>query len=922
MTPSRSLALKAIAVALLYALLDLLSVIPAIHQSFTMEAIWLPSGFLFAVLMRSPKRHWAALLGSVSLAAFAVNLSQHWTVLPAAGFALTDPVEVLGGAWAADALLKGRSMDLSRIPDALILGLAGVLNGLVAGPAGLLVARISGVPLKAEFIGAIWSSSVLLSHLFIAPLILAWPAMSGKRSRMVLESILWMAAAAAVTRWGLHSGAPDGVAGLLMFLPFPLMVGAALRTGPWGVAVSLSAVSFTALMEGGRGHGPLPMQSLTPDLMMVWIQLFLATEAISILVLACAAEAQRRAEGSLLESESRYRTLVEQFPDAILLRDGSRIRYANPAAVALFGAPSATGLRGRSIREFLDRREPSSGEISQSGIHRFTPALRERMLKAMDGRQVPVEVTDISISIAGQPPLTLDVFRDLSKRRAAEDALKRSERDFQRFFDMAPMPLVLAELDDGRLLRANPLAYTLFELDAGPVEGLHTGDFYVREEDRARLRSEIQSSGRVDGMEVDVLTHKGRLRRVLVSAALVSLGGRDTLLAGLMDVTLRIKTEEALRQAQKLESLGLMAGGVAHDFNNLLTALIGNLELARMSQEEEGPAAPFFDAMAATLRRAGDLSRQMLAYAGQAQVEIVPVDINASARELASLMSASMSKKIELRFELAEGLPLVEGDPVQIQQVLLNLVTNAADAIGGREGAITLLSRVEEPGAAGEPGHPVGRTVVLEVRDTGVGMSEKVRARIFDPFFTTKASGRGLGLSTLLGIIKAHHASVRVESEPGAGSRFVLRFPLPEKLSEPRPGAVTGPFSIEGLEGLVLLVDDEADIRMTAGSQLRRMGLTVVEASDGREALSEVEKHGAALRLVILDLSMPRMDGSEALTRIRERHPALPVILSSGFDPNQRTPELLKQPKTWFLPKPYRLSELRRLVGEVLAPTA
>jgi PAS domain S-box-containing protein len=919
MTTSRHPALTILAVALVYALLGQLSVYPSVPGSLNMEAIWLPSGFLFAVLMRSPRRQWSALLGSVVLAGFAVNWWQMRAFLPSFAFSLTDPLDVLAGAWAATALLKGRAMDLNRTADALILGLAGILNGLLAGPIGIFAARLGGVTMPSEFMGLVWANSVLLSHLFIAPLIIAWPGKHAERSRVFAESVLWMALSAGVTRWGLHHGAPDGIQGLLMFLPFPLLAATALRTGPWGASLSLAAVSFTALLESSHGHGPLPMQSITPDLQMVWMQLFLGTDTISSMILACAAQAQKRAEGSLLESESRYRNLVEQFPDAILLRDGSRIRYANPAAVALFEAPSSAELEGRSIREFLERHEPSSGELMRSGIHRFTAALRERVLRTVAGHDVPVEVTDISIAFAGGRPMTLDVFRDLSKRRAAEDALRRSERDFQRFFDLAPMPLSLAAAEDGRLIRANGQAIDFFEAEGIAIESLQTGDFFVREKDRLHLRKELFAKGRVDGVEIDVLTHKGRLRRVLASAALVSYGGRDALLTGFMDVTLRMKTEEALRQAQKLESLGLMAGGVAHDFNNLLTALIGNLELARLAQQEEMAPEPFFDAMAATLRRAGDLSRQMLAYAGQAQVEILPVDINASARELAALMAASMSKKIELRFDLAVDLPLVEADPVQLQQVLLNLVTNAADAIGDREGAITLLSRVEEAPPDADPGHPAGRQVVLEVRDTGAGMSEKVRARIFDPFFTTKASGRGLGLSTLLGILKAHHASVRVESEPGAGSRFVLRFPLPEKLSIPRPGATTGPFSIDGLDGLVLLVDDEPDIRLTAGSQLRRMGLEVAEAADGREALREVERHGAKLRLVILDLSMPRMDGAEALARIRETHPILPVILSSGFDPNQRTPELLKQPQTWFLPKPYRLSDLRRLVGEVLA---
>ncbi|HET8714773.1 MAG TPA: PAS domain S-box protein, partial [Holophagaceae bacterium] len=634
MTPARSLALKVAAVAAVYALLDVLSALPALKISFMMEAIWLPSGFLFAVLLRFPRRQWPLFLGAATLTAFTVNLVQRWTPGPALAFALTDPLEVLAGAWLATALLKGRSMDLSRIPDALILGLAGTVNGLLAGPLGLAATHLASVPLPSPFTGAVWSCSVLLSHLFLPPLVLAWPTERAALARRVGESLLWMAATTAVTRWGLHTGAPDGVVGLMMFLPFPLLVGAALRTGPWGAALSLLAISYTALLEGTHGHGPLPVQGLTPDLMLVWIQLFLATEALSILVLACAAEDQRRTQGSLLESESRYRHLVEQFPDAILLREGSRIRYANPAALELFGAAAARELEGRSIREFLDRSEPSSGELTNSGIHRYTAALRERILNTLDGRQIPVEVTDISIALDAKRPLTLDVFRDLSKRRAAEDALKRSELEFQRFFEMAPVPLLLVDVADSSLLQANAPSFALFEIPEGRLAGLHTSDFYVRQEDRTRLREEVLSKGRADGVEVDILTQKGRLRRVLVSAALVSHGGKDAILAGFMDVTLRMKTELALRQAQKLESLGLMAGGVAHDFNNLLTALIGNLELARMSLPDTGAAEPFFEAMAATLRRAGDLARQMLAYAGQAQVEIRPVDMNAAMREL------------------------------------------------------------------------------------------------------------------------------------------------------------------------------------------------------------------------------------------------------------------------------------------------
>ncbi|MBS1765913.1 MAG: response regulator [Acidobacteria bacterium] len=911
MKPTRSLLLKVLIVGVVYALLDLLSAFPSLRLALDLEAVWLPCGFLFAVLVRSPKREWPWLLGIGTLAGFTVNYFQSLTPLSALTFALSNPAEVIAGSFIVTKLLNGRQMNLRRVPDALILGLAAVVDASVSGVSGVIATRLSGVPMQAPFAAAVWAGSALLSHLFIAPLILAWPEQGARRKRLIAESILWMVAGAALTRWGLHGGIPDGVSGLLMFLPFPLLVAAALRTGPWGLSIAFGAVAFTALVEGAHGHGPLPIRFLTPDLMLVWMQLFLATEAVSLLVLACASEAQRLTEGSLLESESRYRALIEQFPDAILLREGSRIRYANPAAVTLFGVNDSSALEGRSIKEFLLRGDATSGEHSKSDIHRYTPALRERTLRTETQADIPVEVTDISVSLPNKGVLTMEVFRDLSKRRAAEKALQRSEQDFQRFFDMAPMPLVLSSTEDSQVLRANPLAIAMFEAEAADLSSMKASDFYVREQERQHLREALFGSGRVDGIEIDVLTHKGRLRRVLASAALVTYGGKDAILAGFMDVTLRMKTEEALRQTQKLESLGLMAGGVAHDFNNLLTALIGNMDLARMSLGEDGPAEPFFEAMATTMRRAGDLARQMLAYAGQAQVEVRPVNLNDSIRELTGLLAASMSKKIELRLQLDENLPLLEGDPVQLQQVFLNLITNAADAIGTHEGVISVSSRaIQEEGAEA--------MAEVEVRDSGAGMSPEVRARIFDPFFTTKASGRGLGLSTLLGILKAHRATITVESAPGQGSCFKIRFPVPAMSSLVKPSTSTGPFSMNPMEGLVLMVDDEADIRMTAGSQLRRLGLEVIEAGDGREALSEVERHGGRLRLIILDLSMPRMDGAEALSRIREQHPGLPVILSSGFDPSQRMPELLKQPKTWFLPKPYRLSDLRKLVGEVL----
>ncbi len=918
MTTTRSLLLKASAVAAIYALLDLLSAYPALQLPFLMEAVWLPSGFIFAVLMRSPRREWAGLLGGVAFAALLVNLSQNWTLVPAIGFALTDPVEVLLGAWVACALLKGRAMDLSRIPDTLILGLGAVLNGLVAGPAGLLAARIGHAPLQSPYIGAIWSCSVLLSHFFIAPLILAWPPPDKRRSRMVAESILWMAAAVVITRWGLHSGASSGLENLLMFLPFPIMVGAALRTGPWGVALSLSLVSFTALVEGSHGHGPLPVQLLAPDLMMVWIQLFLATQAASIMVLACTSAAQRRTEGSLLESESRYRNLVEQFPHAILLREGSRIRYANPAARKLAGVEEGSELEGHGIYELFPPSDTGSGEFPN--LSNPIPADRKRTLKTLDGRSIPVEVTDIAVELEGRP-LTLDVLRDLSMR----EALQQSEEDFRRFFDRAPLALLISVLEDGRVLRANQTARDLFEFGDGDLSLIRTLDYYANPADRGRIIQLVREKGKVDGVELDIVTVKGRAKRLLLSTAPIRFEGREVLLSGYMDLTPSRKAEEALRQAQKMESLGLLAGGVAHDFNNLLTALTGNLEIAQSILGDQTEAQPFLENMSSTLRRAAELARQMLAYSGRSHLRKEPVDLNQLLEEQARILSVSLSKKVQLRFELAKGLPFIEADPAQVRQVFMNLVTNASEAIGDKEGSITLRTRLDHLGKLPEeetlPGQSMepGTHVAVEVEDTGCGMSPEVQARIYDPFFTTKPTGRGLGLSAMLGILRSHHAGVRILSVEGKGTTFRVFFPAAGNEILPPPAPARS--ERRHFDGTVLLVDDEADVRQSAGALLRMMGFEVVEAGDGREALSKLDQMSKLPALVLLDLSMPRMDGAEALERLREMHPWLPVVLCSGYDAKQSVPRLMELGHVHFLQKLYHLSSLQETLALALSQT-
>lgn len=490
-------------------------------------------------------------------------------------------------------------------------------------------------------------------------------------------------------------------------------------------------------------------------------------------------------------------------------------------------------------------------------------------------------------------------------------------------------PLAVVDWDpEGIILGWNPAAEHMFGYAPGEILGRTALELLLPPEGRAwgvKRLEDMRENPQPLHLSAQNLHKDGRI--LACDWHLAPLHDEDGRLLGftamVLDQTERRQSEEALRLAQKLESLGVLAGGIAHDFNNLLTAILGHVDLALGKTDSAHPATTHLNQIDATARRAAELSRQMLAYSGRGPFHVSTIDLNRQVREMAGLLSVSVAKKVALKVDLQDPLPSVKADAAQFQQVILNLVTNASEAIGDRGGHVWVRTRAvvldaealasEFPGQVLEP----GAFVRLEVADDGCGMDAETIGRIFDPFFTTKFTGRGLGLSAMLGIVRGHRAGIHVDSRPGQGTTFVLIFPAEEKA--PSEDVPTTPPAAHSLSGRVLVVDDEEIVRDLAAMALESLGLEVLLARDGLEAVASVELHGHHLDLLLMDLTMPRMDGGEAFRIIRALHPRLPVILTSGYTEAESLRGMDGLQPEAFLQKPFRVPDLQAEVARMLA---
>ena len=512
------------------------------------------------------------------------------------------------------------------------------------------------------------------------------------------------------------------------------------------------------------------------------------------------------------------------------------------------------------------------------------------------------------------------VLNETLERRVAErtaeleqevDRRREADERFRLAVEAAPNAMVMSD-GEGRIVLVNSQAerltgYSREELIGRPVETLAP--------DCAGGEGRVK---RKDGEEVRVEVRMNPIRAE----------GGEWVLTSIVDITERKRSEEERRRlekqmqhAQKLESLGVLAGGIAHDFNNLLVSILGNAGLALMQLAPEAPARETVRAIEAAAIRSAELTKQLLAYSGRGTFVIEPLDLSQLVAEMAHILGVTIPKKVKFRTRLATGLRAVEADAGQIQQVVMNLITNAAEAVGDRAGDIVVSTGEVEADRAYlsdsflDEHLPEGRYVYLEVTDSGCGMDKETQAKIFDPFFTTKFTGRGLGLATVLGIVRGHGGTIRVYSEPGKGTAFKVLLPASGKAAPPRRD---GREMVRTGSGTVLVVDDEPGVRDVASKMLELAGYTVLTAHNGTAGVEMFRERAGEIAAVLLDMTMPDISGEEVFRAIRQIRPDAKVIVSTGYN-EQETMSLFRgKGLAGFIQKPYEPAKLIAVVSQAM----
>ena len=672
---------------------------------------------------------------------------------------------------------------------------------------------------------------------------------------------------------------------------------------------------------------------------------------------------QAKLTTELQRTEDRYRQLYENAPHAYFsVGTDGLIRNVNARASEMLGYTREELIGNPVMTLYADT--PDGKERAQAVFQRFVDGEdiedEELQMRRADGGP-----QWISLSVranrdeAGNVVDSRSAVLDITARKAAEEALQQANDELERWamrraqqladtteelehskasyreiFDAATDMIIVQDLETGEILDVNAECTRATGYSAEELREMGVAGYSSREEDYAPEKAleyvSKAAAGEPQLFEWAYVDKAGRQHPTEVHLKCATLAGVPRLLGIVRDITERKRAEdtrkrldERLQQAQKLESLGVLAGGIAHDFNNLLLGVMGNAGLAQMKLRPESPAQKYLLNVAAAAKSAAELTNQMLAYSGKGRFVVQPLHLSVMVEEMGHLLEAIISKKAVIKYEIAQDLPPFQGDASQVRQVVMNLITNASDAIGDRSGVITVTTGV----LTADPAYiadmymdsdlPGGFYVYIEVSDTGCGMDEETRKKIFDPFFTTKVAGRGLGLAALLGIVRGHRGTIKLYSEVGRGTTFKILFPA---AGEPAEVSIVKPMQADQWRGtgLVLVADDEELVREAATMILEAVGFQVLAVEDGRECVRVFRTRADDVCLVLLDMTMPHMGGEETFRELRRIRPDVRVVLSSGYNEQEATSSFAGKGLAGFIQKPYSPRQLVEMVRGTL----
>ena len=625
-----------------------------------------------------------------------------------------------------------------------------------------------------------------------------------------------------------------------------------------------------------------------------------------------------RAHRALQESEELYHRLFELESDAIVLvdRESGNLLAANAAATVLYGYSREELL---SMNRIDLSAEPEKTIRATMEMQTSIPL---RWHRKKDGTVFPVEISGCYFELKGRS-VFVSAIRDITNRKLSETALKNSEEKFSKAFYSNPAAIVIVDLSAESYLEVNDTFEQLTGFRRNEVVGHDWAELLLWTDPLAREKAitQLTQEGSLHNWECHFRKKNGGEGVGLLSAELIEIDGKQCAITATVDITEHFHLERQLRQAQKLESVGRLAGGVAHDFNNLLTIINGYSSLLLKELRPGDPVYSYAQEIGKAGNHAAGLTRQLLAFSRKQILEPRLLDVNNVVNEAGRMLQRLIGEDIELTTRLDPLLGQVMVDPDQIHQVIVNLVVNARDAMpdGGKLDIATENVEVDEGFLAAHPDALPGRYVMITVTDSGLGMDVKTVQSAFEPFFTTKERGKGtgLGLSTVYGIVRQSGGWIDVQSEVGKGSSFKTYIPRTEACPIP----IIAPVAAQTLHGgeTVLVVEDQEAVRELTKTVLEAYGYHVLEATNGAEALAFVERHSGEIHLLLTDVIMPGMNGMDLSRRLRVLRPKLKVLFTSGYPADVIARRGVVERDVAYLPKPFSPETLVAKVRGVLA---